>query len=164
MPDEEREPLQPLPDIVRKISPQECQQLIEFLLAGPLKRVASNAEHEVVDNPTEEQLRQEHVKLSGGRIMLVHGRNKLHFETDWRPRGEYEVPDHRAVIYMGAVSDGRLHEGGTCRERWQAILEEDDPHHAEAPTQERPEVKWGSFSRDFQRGEIEVVKVTKIEE
>ena len=63
-----------VPEIARKVSPEECRELIEFVLGGPLKKGTVGISHETVDNPTEEQKKQEHVPLSDGRIMLLHSR------------------------------------------------------------------------------------------
>ena len=62
--------------------------LIEALLGmlgGPLQHQTSGSRREVVENPTEAQLRMPHAELMGNKIMLFHRREKLVFETDWLP-------------------------------------------------------------------------------
>ena len=116
-----------IPEIARKVSPEECRELIEFLLGGPLKNWKAGVGREVVDKPTEDQRKQDHVELSRGRILLLHNRAELHFETDWHPRGDkrltagYEV----RATYLGAMADGSMMHGGAtveCHKRWQELL------------------------------------------
>ena len=117
-----------VPEIARKVSPEECRQLIEFVLGGPLKKGTVGISHEIVDNPTEDQRKQEHVPLSDGRIMLLHSQGTLHFETDWHPRGDNRLsaPDELRTVYLGAVAAGLMRHGGStveCRHRWQEMVE-----------------------------------------
>ena len=116
-----------VPEIARRVSPEECRQLIEFLLGGPLKKGSVGISHETVDSPTEDQKKQEHVPLSHGRIMLLHSRGELHFETDWHQRGDRSLSglDELRAVYLGAVASGRIRHHGSsveCRHRWQEIV------------------------------------------
>ena len=114
-----------MPEIARKITPGQCRELLEFLLGGPLKRGKVTFSREVVDHPTDEQRKQDHVPLSGGRIMLSRSRAELHFETDWQPHGRLSAYEAR-VVYMGAISDGKILRDGSpadCRQRWSEILD-----------------------------------------
>ncbi len=114
-----------IPEITRKISPEDCRDLLEFLLGGPLKKWTVGISHETIDNPTEDQRKQDHVPLSHGRIMLLHSRGRLNFETDWHPRGDRSLsaPDEVRAVYLGAMADGKVrYQGATisCNQRWVA--------------------------------------------
>ena len=115
-----------VPEIARKISPKECRELLEFLLQGPLKDWEASVGREVVDNPTPEQRKQKHVPLSGRSIMLPHSRAQLHFETDWHPLGRLSAADKTRAVYLGAVSESTILDGGSpvdCQQRWDEILQ-----------------------------------------
>ena len=119
-----------VPEIVRKISPEELRELLEFLLGGPLQKSEVSISHEVVDEPTEEQKGKPHAQLSGGRIMLFHSRGEVRFETAWHPRGELLPPDELRGLYLGAVSEGRILRNGSevqCRDRLREVLEAGKP-------------------------------------
>ena len=116
-----------IPEIARRVSPEDCRDLLEFLLGGPLKKWAVGVSHETINNPTEDQRKQDHVPLSHGRIMLLHSRGRLNFETDWHPRGDKRLstPDAVRAVYLGAMSDGKImHRSSSvdCRRRWEEML------------------------------------------
>ena len=118
-----------IPQILRDIPPEKFRALIEALLGGPLQHQTSGSRREVVENPTEDQLRLPHAELMGNKIMLFHRREKLVFETDWLPSDS--VSDFARSIaqttYLGAMSSSRfLLKDGTevaCADRWAEMLE-----------------------------------------
>lgn len=127
MPDDET--LQ-IPQILREIPPKKFRELIDTLLGGPLQHQTSGSRKEVVENPTEEQLRLPNSELMGGKIMLHHRREKLLFETDWLPPGSVSkfARSVAQVTYLGAASDSWFKHGDgkiSCAERWRQLTAQD---------------------------------------
>ena len=121
---------QKIPQILREIPPEKLRALIEALLGAPLHSQSAGSRHEVIENPTDEQRRQEHVGLAGNRIMLPHRREKLHFETDWTPADSVSdfALSAAQITYLGAVSESRFLSDGTevsCTDRWKEIIGSD---------------------------------------
>ena len=121
---------QGIPQILRDIPPERFRELVEAILGAPLKRVSSGSRYEVIEKPTDEQRRQENVELAGGKIMLLHRRERLHFETDWTPRGEvskFALSDAQ-MAYLGAVADSRFLSSGKevlSADRWKELTKRD---------------------------------------
>lgn len=130
---------QEIPQILREIPPKKFRELIETLLGGPLKRQSSGSRKEVVENPTEEQLRLPHSRLIGDKIMIHHRQQELHFETDWlSPDDVSDFANSVAqVTYLCAMADGRFQMGdGTeevCADRWAEIVAGESPAADESP-------------------------------
>ena len=149
---------QEIPQILRELPPQKFRELIETLLGGPLKRQSSGSRKEVVENPTDEQLRLPHSRLMGNKIMIHHRQQELHFETDWLLPGEVSdfANSVAQVTYLGAMADGRFQmEDGTevpCADRWAEIVAEEEgapaspwPEGSEAVREDEVEsVYWGA--------------------
>lgn len=131
-----------IPQVLREIPPEKFRELIETLLGAPLQHQSSGSRREVVENPTEEQLRLPHDNLMGGKIMLRH-RRELLFETDWLPLGSEFALSVARVTYLGAMSGSRFKMGdGTeveCSDRWAEIVGR--------PGQTTPESPWPEKSR-----------------
>ena len=144
-----------IPNIAHKISPEDCREILEFLLGGPLKKWTVGIGHETVDNPTEDQKKLDHAPLSHGRIMLLHSRGRLKFETDWHPRGDRSLsaPDEVRAVYLGAMSDGKILHGGSsvdCHQRWQEMLKGTATRAISPPTppDTSPSTGWGQSFRN----------------
>ena len=116
-----------IPQVLREIPPEKFRALIEALLGAPLHSQSAGSRHEVIENPSEEQRRQEHVQLAGNKIMLSHRREKLHFETDWISadgRSDFALSAAQ-IMYLGAASGSRFQSDGTevsCADRWKEII------------------------------------------
>lgn len=144
-----------IPKIARNVTPEECRELLEFLLGGPVQKWSVGIGRETVDNPTADQRKQDHVPLSRGRIMLLHSRAKLNFETDWHPRGDRRLsaPDEVRAVYLGAMSDGKIMHGGSpvdCHQRWQEMLKGTGTPAISPPTTPAisPPTGWGESLRN----------------
>ena len=128
-----------IPRILRDIPPGKFRELIETLLGGPLQHYSLGQRNEVVENPTAEQLQQDHIPLPGNRIMILHRRRKALFETDWLPPASFSAfsDSLTPVVYLGAALGGSYLSGGTvvvCSVKWKEITERDRPVEANGDT------------------------------
>ena len=105
------------------------RELIETLLGAPLQHQTSGSRRQIVENPTEEQRRQEQVvELVGNRIALPQTREKLLFETDWVPHGGGVSEFARStaqMMYLGAASNSRVRDGegeAACVDKWRELV------------------------------------------
>lgn len=115
-----------IPDVLRRVPPEDFREIIEVLLGGPAKNGSLGSEVQVIDEPTEEQKQQPHTKLPKGKIALPFVKDRFKVETDWLSRDARDRTSH-AMLYLGAAMDSKMLDDGKpvdCRERWHQAIKE----------------------------------------